>query len=267
MAESSLKGRVAIVTGATSGLGAATVEGLAAAGVKVGVNYLKPGEALDGVLKIIEDAGGEGFGTMADVSKPDEVARMVDEVVARYGRLDIMVANAGLQKDAALLDMTLDEWNATMSVDLAGTFLCIQAAARVFVRQGVTEGHRSAGSIVCISSVHQIIPWAGHVNYAAAKGGVEQLVRTAAQELARAKIRVNAIAPGAIKTAINQSVWGDPEKEKRLLELIPYGRIGEPADIGAAVAWLASDAADYVTGATLFVDGGMSLYPSFLDNG
>lgn len=267
MTTTSLDGRVAIVTGGTRGLGAAIAGSLAAAGVRVGVNYRTDDAALHGVLDAIAASGGTAFGSYADVAHPEQVAHMVDEVVARYGRLDIMVANAGLQKDAPLLDMTLEDWNATMAVDLAGTFLCLQAAARAFTRQGMREGARSAGNVVVISSVHQVIPWAGHANYAAAKGGVEQLVRTAAQELARARIRVNAIAPGAIRTDINRAVWSDPEKYRRLLELVPYGRIGEPDDVAAAVAYLASDAADYVTGATLFVDGGMSLFPSFRDNG
>ena len=263
-----LHGQGAVVTGGGSGLGAAIAQALAKSGASVVVNYLGAGQDAEQVVRGITDAGGTAVAVEADISKPDDVARLVDAAVGRFGTLDIMVANAGVQVDAPLLDMTLGQWEAALAVDLSGTFLCLQAAARAFVRQGVREEvSRAAGKVVCISSVHQVVPWAGHANYAAAKGGVEQLVRTAAQELAGRRIRVNAVAPGAIRTAINQSVWSDPVQEKALIELIPYGRLGAPEDVAAAVMWLASDAADYVTGTTLFVDGGMQLYSAFRGNG
>lgn len=263
-----LHGQCAVVTGGGSGLGAAIAQALAKSGTSVVVNYFGAGQDADQVVRGIADAGGTAVAVEADISKPDDVERLVGAAVQLFGTLDIMVANAGVQVDAPLLDMTLGQWEAALAVDLSGTFLCLQAAARVFVRQGVREGvSRAAGKVVCISSVHQVIPWAGHANYAAAKGGVEQLVRTAAQELAGRRIRVNAVAPGAIRTAINQSVWSDPVQEKALVDLIPYGRLGAPEDVAAAVMWLASDAADYVTGTTLFVDGGMQLYSSFRSNG
>jgi glucose 1-dehydrogenase len=263
-----LQGQCAMVTGGGSGLGAAIAQVLAKSGASVVVNYLGAGQDAEQVVRGIADAGGTAVAVEADISKPDDVERLANAAVQRFGTLDIMVANAGVQVDAPLLDMTLGQWEAALAVDLSGTFLCLQAAARVFVRQGVREGvSRAAGKVVCISSVHQVIPWAGHANYAAAKGGVQQLVRTAAQELAGQRIRVNAVAPGAIRTAINQSVWSDPVQEKALIELIPYGRLGAPEDVAAAVMWLASDAADYVTGTTLFVDGGMQLYSSFRSNG
>lgn len=263
-----LHGQCAVVTGGGSGLGAAIAQALAKSGASVVINYFGAGQDAEQVVHGIADAGGTAVAVEADISKLDDVAHLVDSAVQRFGTLDIMVANAGVQVDAPLLEMTLGQWEAALAVDLSGTFLCLQAAARAFVRQGVREGvSRAAGKIVCISSVHQHIPWAGHANYAAAKGGVQQLVRTAAQELAGQCIRVNAVAPGAIRTAINQSVWSDPVQEKALIELIPYGRLGAPEDVAAAVMWLASDAADYVTGTTLFVDGGMQLYSSFRSSG
>jgi glucose 1-dehydrogenase len=164
--------------------------------------------------------------------------------------------------------MTLEQWNAVISTNLTGQFLCAREAAREFKRRGVQpERSKAAGKIICMSSVHEVIPWAGHVNYAASKGGVKMLMQSMAQELAPLKIRVNSLAPGAIKTRINKDAWDTPEDEKKLLELIPYGRIGEADDIGKAAVWLASDESDYVTGTTMFIDGGMTLYPGFADNG
>jgi len=265
---SMLHGQCAAVTGSGSGLGAAIAQGLARAGAFVTVNYSGTGHDAEQVVRGIADASGKAIAVDADITKPNDVERLVETAVQRFGALDIMVANAGVQVDAPLLAMTLGQWEAALAVDLSGTFLCLQAAARAFVRQGLREGvSRAAGKVVCISSVHQVIPWAGHVNYAAAKGGVQQLMRTAAQELASQRIRVNAVAPGAIRTAINRAVWSDPVQEKALIELIPYGRLGAPEDVAAAVVWLASDEADYVTGTTLFVDGGMQLYSAFRGNG
>jgi glucose 1-dehydrogenase len=193
---------------------------------------------------------------------------MFAEMQNAFGGIDILINNAGLQQDAALVEMTLEQWNRVIDVNLTGHFLCAREAARAFMRQGVREGiSRSTGKIIFVSSVHDIIPWAGHANYAASKGGVMMLMKTLAQELAAKKIRVNAISPGAIKTPINKSAWETPAALQDLLRLIPYGRIGEPEDIARAATWLASDAAEYVTGTTLYVDGGMSLYPEFRSGG
>ena len=164
--------------------------------------------------------------------------------------------------------MTLEQWNKVMEVNLTGQFLCAREAAREFVRRGVVpELSCAAGKIICISSVHEVIPWAGHVNYAASKGGVNLFMQSIAQELAHLKIRVNGIAPGAIRTPINKSAWETPEAEADLLRLIPYERVGDPADIAHAAVWLASDQSDYVTGTSMFVDGGMTLYPGFREGG
>lgn len=263
-----LQGQVAVVTGGATGLGAAICVAFAAAGAAVVMDYKAHADEAQQLIDAIHARGGRARAVQADVSKPEDVTQLFERAIAKFGTVDILVANAGLQKDAAFLEMTPEQWQATLNVDLSGQFLCMQAAAREFVRRGVVESvSRAAGKIVCMSSVHQVIPWAGHVNYAAAKGGVDMLMKSVAQELAPQRIRVNAIAPGAIRTPINQSVWGDAAKDRKLLELIPYGRIGEPEDVARAAVWLASDESDYVTGATLFVDGGMSLYPAFRDNG
>jgi glucose 1-dehydrogenase len=179
-----------------------------------------------------------------------------------------VVNNAGLQRDAPFDEMTLEQWNTVIAVNLTGQFLCAREAIREFKRRGPRpEVSCATGKIIRISSVHELIPWAGHVNYAASKGGVMLLMKTLAQEVAPLKIRVNGIAPGAIRTPINAAAWSTPEAHDALLRLIPYKRIGEPEDIGRAAVWLASDAADYVVGTTIYVDGGMTLYPEFAAGG
>ncbi|MBI0537803.1 glucose 1-dehydrogenase [Roseomonas sp. KE2513] len=261
-----LAGRRALVTGASSGIGFAVARGLAAAGAAVAVNYHSHGEAAEGLAEEIRAAGGKAVALKADVSKEEEVTGLVDRTVAEFGGLDVLVANSGIQKDAPVGEMTLADWNAVISLNLTGQFLCCREAIRAF-RAGPERQGGARGSIICMSSVHELIPWAGHVNYAAAKGGVRMMMQTLAQEMAPERVRVNAIAPGAIRTPINKEAWGTPEALEKLLHLIPYGRIGEPEDVARAATWLASDEADYVTGVTLFVDGGMSLYPGFVGNG
>lgn len=262
-----LEDRVAIVTGATSGIGRGCALGLAAAGAAVIVNHLeRSAEAAAQVVAAIEAEGGRASAVAADVSSEADVARLFEEACNTFGTVHILVANAGIQRDAPLVDMTLAQWCEVLDVNLTGQFLCAREATRRFRHNPLREGG-ARGSIVCIGSVHEVIPWAGHANYAAAKGGVAMLVRTMAQELAAERIRVNSVAPGAIRTRINRDAWATPEALERLLTLVPYGRIGEADDIARAVVWLASDQADYVTGASLVVDGGMCLYPAFLDNG
>jgi len=263
-----LAGQIALVTGANSGIGKAVAIGLARAGADVVVNYVaNPADAED-VACQIESLGRRAVAIKADVSKEDEVIAMFAQAVNHFGTLHIVVSNAGLQRDSAFVDMTLEQWNTVISVNLTGQFLCTREAAREFKRRGVDESLSvAAGKIICMSSVHQVIPWAGHANYAASKGGIDMLMRSIAQELAPYRIRVNSIAPGAVRTPINTSAWSTPAAYADLMTLIPYKRIGEPDDIARAAAWLASDASDYVTGATLFVDGGMTLYPGFATGG
>jgi glucose 1-dehydrogenase len=262
-----LEQKVAIVTGASSGIGRATAIAFASAGATVVVNHL-PSETsraqADAAVRDIADAGGHAIALAADISREDQVDAMFAETVDRFGRLDILVNNAGIERPSAIQSMTLADWQAVIDVNLTGQFLCSRAAVRAFLKQQKGESALSAiGTIIFVSSVHAIIPWAFQSNYAASKGGVSLLMQSLAQELAPMKIRVNAVAPGAIRTPINREVWDSDAKMTELLKLIPYGRIGEPEDIGRAVVWLASAASDYVTGTTLFVDGGMTLYPAF----
>jgi glucose 1-dehydrogenase len=263
-----LKGQPALVTGANSGIGYAVAKALAAAGAPVVVNYVTDPPSAERVVDEIRTAGGEALAVRADVSREDEVQAMFRKMFDAYGTIHILVNNAGLQRDARFVDMTLHDWEFVLSVNLTGQFLCAREAAREFLRRGVVpEVSRAAGKILCMSSVHEFIPWAGHVNYAASKGGVMLLMKSLAQELAPHRIRVNSICPGAIRTPINVSAWSTPEALSQLLTLIPYGRIGEPEDIGRAAVWLASDSSDYMNGTSLYIDGGMTLFPGFSTNG
>ena len=264
----SLKGQSALVTGADSGIGKGVALALAAAGANVIINHVDAHEIAQQTVNEITAAGGNAYAIHADISKEDEVQAMFAEMYKQYGTIDILVNNAGLQKDSKFVDMTLDQWNTVIGINLTGQFLCAREAAREFIRRGVVpERSKAAGKIICMSSVHEVIPWGGHVNYATSKGGVMMLMKSMAQELAPHKIRVVSIGPGAIQTHINQAAWSTPEALNSLLTLIPYNRIGEPDDIGKVATWLASDEADYITGTTIFVDGGMTLYPGFADNG
>jgi glucose 1-dehydrogenase len=243
-----LKGQKALVTGANSGIGKATAIGLGRVGADVVVNYVAGRDAAEEVVREIEGFGVRAYAHEADVSQEDQVVDMVSRMVEEFGTIDVMVANAGLQRDAPVTEMTMAQWQKVLDVNLTGQFLCAREATKEFLRRGVVpEVSRSAGKIICMSSVHQIIPWAGHVNYAASKGGVQMLM--------------------AIRTPINRDAWDTPEAEADLLRLIPYRRVGDPEDIANAVAALASDLFDYVVGTTIYVDGGMTLFPGFATGG
>ncbi len=264
-----LKGQRALVTGASSGIGKQVAIALGHAGADVVVNYITdPDKAEQTVAEIKRRCGVDACAVLADVSKEDQVLAMFETIRERFGTLDILVNNAGLQRDAAFDEMTLAEWSKVIEVNLTGQFLCAREAVREFKRRGVDPAVScAAGKIICMSSVHDIIPWAGHVNYAASKGGVMMMMKSIAQEVAPWRIRVNAISPGAIRTPINMAAWDTPEAYAELMKLVPYNRIGEPEDIGRAAVWLASDHSDYITGLCLYVDGGMTLYPGFETGG
>ena len=263
-----LKGQKAIVTGSSSGIGTAVAMGLAAAGAEVVVNYAGNEKSANEVVDQIKANGGNAIAIQADVSKEDDVESMFAKTIETFGTVDILVNNAGVQKDASIEEMTLEQWNRVIAINLTGQFLCSRAAIREFKKRGVVcDVSCSAGKIICMSSVHEIIPWAGHVNYAASKGGVMLMMKSIAQEVAPFRIRVNSICPGAIRTPINRDAWETKEAYDDLMNLIPYKRIGEPDDIGRVAAWLASDQADYVNGTSMVVDGGMCLYPGFATGG
>jgi glucose 1-dehydrogenase len=268
--EKKLQNQVAIITGASSGIGAGVAKSMAAAGATVVVNYPVDSakDAADVVLDEIKNAGGTGVTAKADVSKEADVQNMFVDTIKQFGTVDILVNNAGVQRDSPFEEMTLEQWNFVLGINLTGYFLCSREAIKEFLRRGVDERRsKAAGKIIQMSSVHEVIPWAGHANYAASKGGVMLLMKSLAQEFAWKKIRINSICPGAIQTPINKQAWETPEALKALLTLIPYQRIGQPEDIGNTAVWLASDDSDYVNGASIFVDGGMTLYPGFTENG
>ena len=263
-----LAGQKALVTGASSGIGRGIALALGAAGADVVVNYLRGDDEAEEVAAAVRASGGEAYAHRADVSREDQVLEMFETMRARLGTVDILVNNAGLQRDAPIEEMSLEQWNSVLAVNLTGQFLCAREAVREFKRRGVRpEVSCAAGKIICISSVHEVIPWAGHVNYAASKGGLMLMMKSIAQEVAPHRIRVNSIAPGAIRTPINTAAWSTPEAYEELMKLVPYRRIGEVEDIGRAAVWLASDQADYVNGTSLVIDGGMTLYPGFATGG
>ncbi|MGB3547576.1 MAG: glucose 1-dehydrogenase [Saprospiraceae bacterium] len=263
-----LTGQAAIITGSSSGIGRACALGLAREGVRVTINYHSDEQEGQLVVDEINAIGGAAILVQADVSKPDDVERMFNDTIHAFGRLDILVNNAGMQKDAALEDMTLEDWNRVINVNMTGQFICAQAAVRQFLKQGIDpEVSRAAGKIISINSVHDRIPWAGHINYATSKGGLRMMTETIAQEVAGRGIRVNSISPGAIATDINRSAWEKEADLKKLLTKIPYGRIGQGEDVANLCTFLCSDLSDYITGATIYIDGGMMLYPSFREGG
>ena len=266
--EQVLEGQTAVVTGASSGIGKGIAVALGHAGADVVVNYRSGREAAEAVAEDARACGASAITHQADVSREVEVQRMFERAIDAFGTVDILINNAGLQQDAAFDEMTLEQWDRVIDVNLTGQFLCAREAVREFKRRGVVpEVSCSAGKIICISSVHEVIPWAGHVNYAASKGGVMLMMKSVAQEVAPYRIRVNSISPGAIRTPINRAAWETPEAYDALMGLVPYNRIGEPEDIGRASVWLASDHADYITGVSLYIDGGMTLYPGFATGG
>lgn len=256
-----LKGRRAIVTGASSGIGKATAIRLGAEGAAVCVNYFSERDlegASEAVAKI-ESTGSKAIALQADVGSEPDVVRMVGQTTEAFGGLDLLVNNAGIEKQVPTLEMPLELWEQILRTNLTGAFLCLREAGKVMAKGG-------GGVIVNISSVHEFIPWPGFAHYCASKGGMKLLMQTAARELAELKtgIRVFNIAPGAIATPINNFVLDDAEARHSVEEEIPVGRFGQPEEIAAAVAWAASDEAGYLTGTTIVIDGGMSTYPKFV---
>ena len=264
-----LKGQKALVTGASKGLGQAIAIGFAQAGADVLVNYYSDEAGALQTVRSIQENGGKAIAFKADTAKEDEVKAMFQCMIDTFGRLDICVPNSGIQLNARIDEMTLAQWQRVIDVNLTGQFLCAREAIRLFMKQGVDRSiSYAAGKLIFMSSVHDIIPWEGHANYAASKGGILLLMKSVAQEVAHLHIRVNAISPGAIRTPMNvEKITSQEVYERVLLKLIPYKRIGEPEDVARATVWLASDASDYVNGTTIYIDGAMTCWPGFIGAG
>jgi len=268
MSEKKLSGQTALVTGANSGIGEGVAISLGEAGANVVVNYVANPDAANEIVEKIKSFGSNAVAIQADVSKEDQVISMFHQTVQQFGTLDILVNNAGLQRDAKFHEMTLAQWQLVIDVNLTGQFLCGREAIREFLRRGIVpERSVACGKIICMSSVHELIPWGGHANYATSKGGIKMLMQSLAQEYGGQKIRVNSICPGAIKTPINKSAWDTEAAYNSLMALIPYNRIGVPEDIGKLAVFLASDDSDYITGASIFIDGGMTVFEGFSTGG
>ena len=263
-----LSNQTALVTGANSGIGAGVAKSLGQAGANVIINYVSRPEDAEALVNEIKGYGVDALAIQADVSKEDQVQAMFKQAVQHFGTVDILVNNAGLQRDAAFHEMTFDQWNLVINVNLTGQFLCAREAIREFLRRGPRpDVSKATGKIICMSSVHELIPWAGHVNYASSKGAIKMLMQSLAQEYGNRQIRVNSICPGAIQTPINTSAWNTPQALNSLLTLIPYNRIGQPEDIGNLAVFLVSDDSDYITGASIFIDGGMTVFEGFATGG
>lgn len=260
-----LKDKIVLVTGSSNGIGKEIALEMARNGAKVIINYHSSKNDAEEVLKQVKTYT-DGISVQADVSSEKDMKSLFAKAIETFGRIDVVVSNAGMQADAPFLEMDLKHWQKVIDVNLTGQFLCMNLAARQFVKQEQKIGYPK-GNIICMSSVHDMIPWAGHVNYSASKGGVSMLMKSVAQELAPEGIRVNAISPGAIQTEINKEAWSSKKNMTELMKLIPYRRIGQPIDVAKAAVWLASNESDYVVGETLYIDGGMMLYPEFSDNG
>jgi glucose 1-dehydrogenase len=264
-----LSGQKALVTGASKGLGQAVAIGFGRAGADVLVNFSSDEKGASETAQRIEEHGSKAVIFKADVAKENEVKRMFEFMYASFGKVDICVPNAAIQLNAPVDEMTIEQWQRVIDVNLTGMFLCARESIRAFKRQGIDRSiSYSCGKLIFMSSVHDIIPWEGHANYAAAKGGLMLLMKSLAQEVAHLRIRVNSISPGAIRTPMNiEKLTSADAFENQLLKLIPVKRIGEPEDIARTAVWLASDESDYIHGATIYIDGGMTLYPGFIGAG
>lgn len=252
-----LEGKVVIITGAATGLGKAMALRFGKEKAKIVINYRNPDRNVNDMIKEIEQSGGQAIAVQGDVTVEEDMKNLIREATEQFGTLDVMINNAGVENEVPSHELTLNDWNHVINTNLTGAFLGCREAISYMLK------HNIQGSILNMSSVHEIIPWPHFVHYAASKGGMKLMTETLALEYAPKRIRVNNIGPGAINTPINAEKFEDPILRQGVIDMIPMGYIGEPEEIAAVAAWLASSEASYVTGITLYADGGMTKYPSF----
>lgn len=259
--EINLKGKVAVITGSSSGLGRSIAQFLSQAGASVVINYRKEKDKADEVTQEIIQGGGKAICVQADVSKKEDVKHLFEMADQELGPVDILVNNAGIDGKRQMCgDDDPDEWERVISINLLGPYYCAREAVKRMIP-------KKSGVIINITSDHEFVPWSGYSAYSSSKAGLSMFTKTLAQEVAENNIRVISVAPGAIKTPINRDVWGNPDSLADLLKKVAMPRLGEVSDIGSVVAFLCSDLASYVTGITVPVDGGMLLYPDFKHGG
>lgn len=254
---SDLEGKVIVITGASTGLGKAMALRFGEEKAKVIVNFRSDENEANAVVEGVKKAGGDAIAVKGDVTVEEDVINLVQTAVNKFGTLDVMINNAGIENPVASHEMPLSDWNRVINTNLTGAFLGSREAIKYFVENDIK------GSVINMSSVHEMIPWPLFVHYAASKGGIKLMTQTLALEYAPKGIRINNIGPGAINTPINAEKFADPVKRADVESMVPMGYIGKPEEIAAVAAWLASSQASYVTGITLFADGGMTLYPEF----
>ncbi|TGA98862.1 glucose 1-dehydrogenase [Sporolactobacillus shoreae] len=252
-----LSGKVAVVTGGSKGIGNAIARRLSEEKMSVVINYNRDHRGAEETVALLRKAGGKAVAVRADIGTEKGARALVNAAIEHFDGVDVWVNNAGMENQSPTDKLGLEDWNKVINVNLTGVFLGSRTALRYFLNQ------KKRGNIINLSSVHQRIPWPTFAHYAASKGGVRMFSETIALEYAGRGIRVNSIAPGTINTPINAEKFADPVQKKSTVELIPISYIGEPKEVAAVAAWLASEESSYVTGATIFVDGGMSLYPEF----
>lgn len=254
-----LNGKVAVITGGSKGIGSAIAKRFGAEKMNVVINYNSDPAGAQRAVDTVNQAGGNAVSVQANIATEDGVKTLLKTALDNFGDLDVWVNNAGMEIKSPTHQVTLDDWNKVTAIDQTGVFLGSRTALAYF------KEHHKPGNIINMSSVHERIPWPTFASYAAAKGSVKLFTQTIAMEYAQDNIRVNAIGPGAINTPINAQKFADPQQYQQTVNMVPMNRIGTPEEVAAGAAWLASEESSYVTGITLFIDGGMTLYPAFKD--
>nr|WP_263314973.1 glucose 1-dehydrogenase [Mammaliicoccus sp. Marseille-Q6498] len=253
-----LKDKVVIITGGNSGIGKSTSERFGREESKVVINYLDHAEDAEAIVKTIKESGGDAIAVQGDVSKEEDIKNLIQKAHEKFGRIDVMINNAGFEKPIPTHEMSLEEWSKVIDINLTGAFLGSREAVKYYLE------HDIKGQIINTASVHDVIPWPNYVNYAASKGGLKLMMETMSMEYGKNGIRINNVSPGAVVTEHTREKFSDPATRKETLEMIPLNEIGEADQVANINAFLASEQAHYIHGTTIYVDGGMTNYPAFM---